>query len=300
MNANWNDIRFFLSVSRTDSFVSAAQHLHVTHSTVSRRITALEEALGTQLFVRTERGCSLTPSGEALLPVAEELECAALKFEERVPAVAGRLSGKIRIGTPDGLGNCFLAGELNRLQTANPSLEVELVSVPVYANLSKREVDILITIKKPTSKKIVAERISRYALGLFASREYLSTTPPIRELGDLRGHRFVGYIDDLLYDPRLRFLEEIFPAARTSFRSSTVLAQMNAVKAGGGIGVLPYFMARGETGLAQVLPDRSVEREFWVQAAPDSAQSARVRETMDFITETIRSKSELFLNARRD
>jgi len=298
MNLNWNDIRFFLAVGRTRSFVAAARQLDVTHSTVSRRISALEADLGKTLFVRTEKGCSLTPAGEQLLPLAEELERTALKLQEGLPDSAGSpLSGKIRIGTPDGLGNCYLAAELTALQRDNPLLEVELVSVPSYYSLSKREVDILITVTRPTAKKIVVEKISNYTLGLFASREYLSRHAPVREAGDLKEHRLIAYIDDLLYDQRLRFIEEIYPAAKTYFRSSTVLAQMNAIKAGAGIGVLPYFMAHGERDLVRVLPDRRIEREFWIQANPDSSELARVKETMDFIIQLIRSQRELFLAA---
>lgn len=296
MSTNWNDIRYFLSVSRTRSFLSAAQQLQVTHSTVSRRISALEDALQTTLFVRTERGCALTPSGEELLPYAEDLERAALKFQDSIPACESPLSGRIRIGTPDGLGNCFLASELNSLQVQNPMLEVELVSVPMYYSLSKREVDILITVTKPTARKVVVERVIKYRLGLFASQAYLESRPPIYDVCDLNKHRLIGYIDDLLYDQKLRFIEEIYPSAKTLFRSSTVLAQKNAIKAGSGIGVIPYFMAHVEKDLVPVLPKKFVEREFWIQVNPESSQLVRVRETMDYVIDAIRSKRDRFIS----
>lgn len=294
MNTNWNDVRFFLAVSRAESFVAAAQQLHVTHSTVSRRITTLESALGTELFIRTERGCSLTASGHKLLPLAEDMERSALNFQEHVPDERGLLSGKIRIGCPDGLGNCFLAFEFSKLQAQNPHLEIELVSVPIYYSLSKKEVDILITVRKPTARKIVVENITSYKLGLSASETYLANRPPLSGVRDLKEHQLVGYIDDLLYDQELHLLEEIYPQARTCFRSSTVLAQMNVIKAGIGIGVIPYFMGRPEGDLVQVLPETFVQRNFWAQVNPDSSRLARVRETMGFIIETIRSKRELF------
>ncbi len=298
MSTNWNDYRFFLSLSRTRSFVAAARQLQVTHSTVSRRIIDLEATLQTQLFIRTERGCALTTAGEKLLPYAEELERAALKLQEHIPTNESRLSGKIRIGTPDGLGNCFLASELTSLLIKNPLLEIELVSVPMYYSLSKREVDILITVKKPTAKNLIVEKITNYKLGLFASRSYLENNSPIQEANDLKTHRLVGYIDDLLYDQRLRFLEELFPASKTIFRSSTVLAQMNAIKAGAGIGVIPYFMAHQESSLVQILPPNYVTREFWVQVTPDSNQLPRVKATMRFIIDTIHSKRKLFLSMK--
>jgi len=296
MNPNWNDIRYFLAVSRTESFVSAAAQLKVTHSTVSRRISALEEALQTQLFIRTEKGCRLTPSGEQLLPVAEELEKTALKFQEQVPGRDNQLSGTIRIGTPDGLGNCFLAPRLWALQREHPLLEVELIAVPMYFSLSKREVDILITVKKPIQDRIIARKLTHYRFGLFASRSYLEQRGSVEKAGDLSAHRFVGYIDDLLYDQKLKFLEEYSPDLKTSFRSSTIFPQMNAIKAGAGIGVLPYFMAQTEPELVPVLPEIYLEREFWLQVNPDTSQLARVRKAIDFIVEQMRFEKRLFLS----
>ena len=296
MNRNWDDLRYFLAVCRTSSFVAAAARLNVTHSTVSRRITALEESLSTRLFLRTEKGCRLTPAGEALLPYAETLETTITGLEETLAGKDSQLSGTIRIGAPDGLGNCFLATHLGAFQKRHPHLEIELIAVPMYYSLTKREIDILITITKPTSGNIVARKITDYRLGLFAARSYLEQHPPIVRQDDLAGHEMVDYIEDLLYDENLKFLHEFAPGHRARFRSSTVIGQMNAVVAGAGIGVVPYFMAHSEPTLVPVLPELSIERWFWLQVNPDSRQLARVRATIDYIVSHIEANRELFLS----
>lgn len=295
MNLNWDDMRFFLALCRTHSFVAAAHELKVTHSTVARRISALEASLQTQLFHRTEKGCRITSAGEALLPYAERLESTVINLEESVSGRDNQLSGCIRIGSPDGIGNCFLAARLSRFQKDHPALEVELIPVPMYYSLSKREIDILITVQRPQAGKFIARKLTRYKLGLFASRQYLENHHEISSREDLRGHRFVGYIDDLLFDQDLRFMEEFYPGATPIFRTSTVIAQMNAVAAGAGIGVIPYFMAHAENDLVPVLPDQSIERGYWLQFNPDSKQIARVRSTIDFIVHQIGSDKDLFL-----
>jgi DNA-binding transcriptional LysR family regulator len=296
MNLNWDDMRFFLALCRTRSFVSAGAELKVTHSTVSRRISALEASLKTQLFQRTEKGCRLTPAGELLLPYAERLESTVIHLEASVSGKDNQLTGAIRIGAPDGIGNCFLATRLSEFQRKHPALEIELIAVPMYYSLSKREIDILITVKKPTKESLVARKLTRYRLGLFSTREYLAGCPEIKAKEDLRGHRFVGYIDDLLFDQDLRFMEEISPGLTASFRSSTVLGQMNAVIAGAGIGVIPYFMAEGEKTLIPVMPHRYFERGYWLQVNPDSRHIARVRSTIDFIQGQVEFHQELFLS----
>ncbi len=296
MPHNWDDIRYFLAVCRTSSFVAAANRLNVTHSTVSRRISALEESLDTRLFLRTEKGCRLTAAGEALLPYAETLESTIMGFEESLAGRDSQLSGTIRIGAPDGLGNCFLASHLGEFQKQHPHLEVELIAVPMYYSLTKREIDILITITKPTSGNIVARKITDYRLGLFAARSYLEKNPPISRREDLAGHEMVDYIEDLLYDENLKFLHEFAPGQKARFRSSTVVGQMNAVAAGAGIGVVPYFMAHTEPTLVPVLPELAIERWFWLQVNPDSRQLARVRATIDYIVSQIEQNRELFLS----
>lgn len=273
MNLNWDDIRFFLAVCRTHSFVSAAHELKMTHSTVARRISALEASLQTQLFQRTEKGCQITSAGEALFPFAERLESTVINLEESVSGKDNQLSGCIRIGTPDGIVNCFLASRLSKFQNDHPALEVELIPVPMYYSLSKREIDILITVKRPEAGKFIARKLTNYKLGLFAANNYLKNHQKIIKSEDLRGHRFVGYIDDLLFDNDLRFMEEFFPRVKPIFRTSTVIAQMNAVVAGAGIGVIPYFMAHAEKNLVPVLPDQSIERGYWLQFNPDSSKT---------------------------
>ncbi len=283
MKVNWDDLRFFIVVSRRRSFLAAASELKVTHSTVSRRLSALEAALQTQLFFRTEKGCRITSAGEKLLSYAEQLESTIAALEEEVSGRDRQLSGTIRIGAPDGFGNCFLAPRLGKFQRLHPELEVELVAVPMYYSLARREIDLLITIRKPAGGQIIARKLPSYRFGLFATKTYLRGYPPIHCREDLRRHRMIGYIEDLLYDEELHFLDEILPGLRPRFRSSTIIGQMNAILADNGIGILPYFMAHNESTLVNLLPELSFERTFWIQFHPESRRIARLRATIDFI-----------------
>ena len=172
---------------------------------------------------------------------------------------------------------------------------MELIAEPMYYSLSKREVDILVTVMKPTSGKVVARKLTDYKLGLFASKEYLEQRPPIRKRRDLKRHRFIGYIDEMLFDQELQFMEEISEGLSVHFRSSTVVAQMNAAVAGVGIGAIPYFMAHGESGLLPILPELCISRSYWLQVNPDSRQLARVRTTIDFLVDQVAMNRELFL-----
>lgn len=299
MAINWDDLKFFLALYRKNTFVAAAADLKVTHSTVARRISNLEESMQTQLFTRTERGCRLTPAGERLVEFTEQMESTVINLEGAVTGGNKQLSGTIRIGAPDGIGNCYLALCLGKLQNIHEFLDVELIAVPLYYSLSKREIDILITVHKPVSGNIITRKLTRYRLGMFATKEYLADNPIIHCTDDLRNHTIIGYIDDLLFDEDLQFMKEISPGLIPRFRSTTVVAQTRAVAAGAGIGVIPYFMAQNESNLVPVLPDKYFERGYWLQVNPDTRRLARVRETIDFLTKEITADRDLFLSLPR-
>lgn len=294
LDLNWDDLRIFLTLSRHQSFVAAASELKTSHPTVARKITALESSLQTQLFHRTEKGCRLTPAGEKLLPYAEQVESAFIKMHETVSGKNNQLTGVVRICVPDGLGNFFLPSRLIKLQEKYPQVEIELLAVPMYYSLSKREVDILVTLQKPTTGNIIIRKLTKYKFGMFASEKYLQDREPIRSLKDLRKHKNIGYIDDLLFDQDLRFIGDLGSGIKTHFRSSTSMTQMYAVMDGGGIAILPYFMANQMPSLVPVLPDNSIEREFWLQVNPDTRQLARVKTTIDFIVDEVERNRDLF------
>lgn len=293
---NWDDLRFFLALCRHQSFVSAAIELNTTHPTVARKISGLETSLQSQLFQRSSKGCTLTPAGEKLQPYAEQLESTFIRLQEAVSGKNKQLVGAVRVGAPNGFGNLFLASCLIKFQTLHPELEIELLALPKFYSLSKREVDILISLNKPAVGNIVARKLISYKLGLFATEKYLQGKKVIRNSDDLQEHRIVSFIDELVFDEDMKYREEIAPGLKTHFRSSTVVTQMNALMADGGIGALPYFMANKAGNLIPVLPEKNIEREFWLQVNPDSRQLARVRTTIDFIVSQIEENTDLFLS----
>lgn len=293
---DWNDLKYFLEVCRRGKLVHAAKSLRVDHTTVSRRIAALEQATGTKLFNKTERGYGLTRTGERLLPIAEEMENAALRAQEDVSGGTMRLSGAVRIGAPDGFGSFFLAPRLPALIDKHPDLEIDLVALPRYLSLSKREADLAVTLARPTTGRLYARKLTDYQLQLFASVDYLENHEAIHSRKNLRNHRLIGYIDDLIFAPELRYTEAVGKNLNVSFRSSNLIAQRQAVLAGAGICVLPRFMTRDDERLIPVLSqDVCLIRSFWLLIHEDMRGMARVRETADFVTEAARSERSLFI-----
>ncbi|MEN5083204.1 LysR family transcriptional regulator [Bosea sp. TWI1241] len=293
---DWDDLRFFLAVARSGRLTAAARRLGADHATVSRRITALEEALKAKLFERRPQGYALTGHGEQLLAKAESMETEALAIQSEIGGADMALSGIVRIGAPDGFGACFLAPRLPALTGAYAGLELQLIAMPRLLSLSKREADVAITLAPPKEGKVVARKLCDYRLGLYASRAYLDAAPPLAEAEDLFAHRIVGYIDDLIFTPELDYLDEVAKGLRAQVQSSSVIAQMNAVAAGAGIGVIHHFMAQGDPRLVRVLPETvSIERSFWLLVHADLKEVARVRAVVDFIVREAKAARPLLM-----
>lgn len=293
---DWDDLRFFLAVARSGRLTAAARRLGADHATVSRRITSLEESLKAKLFERRPQGYALTGHGEQLLAKAESMETEALAIQSEIGGADMALSGTVRIGAPDGFGSSFLAPRFAGFTKAYPGLELQLIAMPRLLSLSKREADVAITLAPPKEGKVVARKLCDYRLGLYASQDYLDAMPPIAAAEDLFAHRIVGYIDDLIFTPELDYLDEVAKGLRAQIQSSSVLAQMNAVAAGAGIGVIHHFMAVDEPRLVPVLPESvSITRSFWLLVHADLKDVARVRAVVDFVVRESKANRALLM-----
>ncbi|AWN45199.1 LysR family transcriptional regulator [Methylobacterium terrae] len=291
----WDDYRFVLAVHRAGTVSAAARRLGVDHATVIRRIDRLERRLSEKLFHRRASGYTATQAGLALVATADAVESAIIHGEAAVGRAASQLVGTVRIGAPDGFGSTFLAPRLAGLVERHPELDIELVATARLFSLSKREADIAIGLSLPPEGRIVGRKLTDYALRLYAAPAYLAQHPPIRTKADLEGHRFVGYIDELLYSPELDYLQQVAPGVSARLRSANLNAQLQATVAGLGLAVLPCFMAAGRSDLTCVLPDEiTLTRGFWLMMHADSRDLARIRAVAEHIYAVVEAERALF------
>jgi DNA-binding transcriptional LysR family regulator len=292
---DWNDVRAFLAVARSGRLTAAAARLRVDHSTLSRRIAALEHALRTRLFDRSPSGYGLTEQGRRLLPIGEEMERLALGAGEAVGGTSTSVAGTVRIGSPEGFGSYFLAPRIAGLKALHPRLTIQLVAAPAVFSLARRDADIVVSVSRPPAGRLNVAKLIDYDLGLYAAPAYLRDAPDIASSEDLFRHRFVSYIGELLHFPELDFLQHVAPGGTTSVESSNLVAQLRATLAGAGLCVLPAFLAAEETGLVRVLPDEiSLTRSLWLTVHQDLAELARVRAAVAFIREEVEKARGLF------
>ncbi len=281
---DWDNLRFFLELSRAGKLTAAARRMGVDHTTVSRRVQALEKSLGVTLFTRETTGYSLTESGRRLLPQVERMESASVSIEQSLPNPEEQLSGQVRIGATEGYGTIMLGRELGQLAHRYPHLHVDLLALPRAVRLSRHEADIVITLERPERGPFIVTKLADYVLRLYASRDYLKHHEPITQRDHLSRHRFVSYVDDLVFSRELLFLDEIASSGEVSLRSTSVLAQQEAIATGAGIGILPAFSADIDSRLQVVMPEQiRFTRTFWMLMPEELRHIARMRVTWDFL-----------------
>ena len=284
---NWNDLKFFLEVARAGSLSAAARAMRTDHATVGRRVMALERAISQTLFHRSPLGYMLTPHGEALLGIAEQMEANALQ----AAALSGRpetgVSGSIRLTTPDGFGNHFLARHRHAFAARYPRLTLELATIQQILSHSLREGDVAVTLSPPRRGQFLVTRIADYRLKVYASAAYLDRAPAIARRGDLIKHEFVGYVDDLIFAKELDYLDEVIAGLKARLQSTSLFAQVTATRLGQGLCVLPTYLAAPFPELVAVLGDEiTLYRSYWMSYHVDLAHLPRVKALREFLVET--------------
>ena len=271
---DWDDLRVFLAVARAESLSAAGRRLGMDASTVGRRVARLETALGRVLFAKTPQGYAVTPEGAALVPHAEAAEVAAQAAAEVL--TQGGLTGQLRIGAPDGCANYLMPQLAARLMDEHPGLEIQIVALPRVFNLSRREADMAIAVSRPQTGRAAIQKIADYQLHLAGHADYLDRHPPIRGRADLKGHRMIGYIPEMIFDRELDYLSET-GADHAALSSNSVSVQMQAIRAGAGLGIVHDFAIPFAPGVRRVLADQvALTRSFWLLRPADDRRSARL------------------------
>jgi DNA-binding transcriptional LysR family regulator len=281
---NWDDARIFVALHREGTLRAAARALDIDQATVGRRLAALEHVLGATLFLRTSHGYQLTPVGKIAIRAAEAMEQSAHDLVRHTQGVDKRLAGEVKLSATDALAQEFVMPAIERLHEKHPNVSVMLDTTTQVLNLAKREADIAIRTVKPRNPDLLARRLARWEVGLFASPDYL------RRHGEpVPGERFAGH-DLVVYQPyfaRARapdFLGEPLTDGRIVARLNTNLTLRAALRGGLGISVIPVPMAERD-GLVRIWPDRSNDApyEVWLVTHQDLRHTARIRVTIDEI-----------------
>ncbi len=275
-----------LEVSRSGKFTTAGETLGLNHTTVARKIAALEKALGGRVLARAAGGWELTPLGERAVGVAGQVAQAVARLG---PGASDPVTGTVRMTATDGFSAYIASPAVAGLRAQHPDLTVELVTVTRRAMQQRSGVDIEVVVGEPQVHRAQAVRLGEYTLGMYASRDYLSRhgTPTTPE--ELARHGLVYFVDSMLQVDDLDAPRRLAPEMRDGLTSTNVFVHVEATRAGAGVGFLPCFMADRHPDLVRLLPGRFREQlPYWMVLRPDSLRQPAVAA----VAEALRAETE--------
>jgi DNA-binding transcriptional LysR family regulator len=281
---DWDAIRTFLAVARTGRLAAAARRLGVEHTTVARRIAALEDALGVRLFHRTTSGLMPTPHAERIVASAERMEAAALGIGARAREHAGRVAGVVRLALVPEMASHWLAHHLGAFRARHPELELRVLVGTRPPDVSHGEAELAVRSPRPRQEGLVAARIARGGFALYAVPALARRARRIDDVTSARRVPLLVYTAEyamLQAAPWFQAVLREVPAVLTTNSTHLLLA---AARAGAGATVLPHFVARREPGLVAVSHDVATT-EMWMITHPEFRRDPRVRATADFLRE---------------
>jgi DNA-binding transcriptional LysR family regulator len=281
---NWDDTRIFLAVQRERTLRGAAKTLDLDQATVGRRIAALERVLGATLFLRASDGYVLTPAGELALKAAEKMEHSAHELVRQTQGVDTRLEGDVRVTTTDSLALEFLIPAISRLHAKHPDVRVLLNTSTQMVNLARREADIAVRTIKPENPDLIARRLARWPMGLFASKSYLKKRGEPEPGTAFAGHDIVMYHTYMTGSRAPTLAGEPIHAGRIVSAVNSNLMLRSQIKAGLGVGEIPVLLGERD-GLVRLWPERAraAPYEVWLVTHQDLRHTARIRAMIDEI-----------------
>jgi DNA-binding transcriptional LysR family regulator len=289
----WDDLRVVLAVFREGTLSGAARRLGVTHSTVFRRLGAIEEQIGARLFERFRDGYVPTPAGETAAEAAARLEDEVLTLERRLSGQDLRPSGVVRITTTDTLGT-ILMRHLPAMRAVHPEIQFEVAISNAMANLTRREAEIAIRPTPEPPEILVGRRVADIAHAIYGSRAYLSR----HEEKDLSTHDWIALDDALASTVIGRWIHENLRAAHITCRVDALPALRDAALAGLGLALLPCYLGDPAPGLRRLAQKTEPRSALWLLTHDDLRRTARIRATLDFLAKAFASERALFEGRR--
>ena len=278
---DWENLRYFLAVARVGTLSGAARNLQVDHATISRRLSALESEIETRLIERQPKACRLTPIGQRVFELAQEMEEGAHAIERFLDASRSPLSGRVALSAPPVLVANFLVKHLAVFRRANPGVQLSVSGQARRVSLSRREADVVLRLARPEEPNSVVRKLGRVSFGLYASKDY----PHLR---DPSAWEFIAYDAGFEGVAQQKWLMSIAGKRPIACEISDINGHLVAARAGAGVAGLPDFLANADAKLERLThAGAAFSRDIWMAVHRDLRRAPQIRAVMDFLVKTV-------------
>lgn len=283
MEPDWSDLKVILAVARARSVAGAARAMGVDQSTVSRRLTALEDSVGASLVVRGGRELALTSEGRLLQAAAERMEAIVAEASAALRAAKDDLSGTVRLSCPPGFTvHVMLA--LKAAREKHPALKCEVNGDYGTVDLAKGESDVALRAFRPTEPDLVVRKLADMGWRVYASKAYAKARGLPKTIAEIPSHALVLYRASMHTVGGLKWMDDHKGDATELVRVDNIELAVQIISSGEGIGVLPAFMGSARAELVPVFDESVFVNVAYCVFHESARNTARVRAVADALT----------------
>jgi len=290
---DWDDFKILVALARGGSVAGAARILAIDHSTVSRRLAALEDAVGARLVQRGGHDFAWTAEGRSALAAAEAIEASVAEATRTIRAAKLEIAGTVRISCPPGIV-AALTRMLPAVREKHPLLAIELSADNRTVDLARGEADIAVRMFRPTEPGLVCRRTFELGWGVYASNAYVAEYGSPASMDDLPSHRLVLYVEAMHRVAGPRWIEDHRGTASRLTRVDNTEVAGHVISSGGGIGIIPCIVADARPEMVRVFPAPVAFNTGWIVYHEAMRDTARVRAAVDALVEFYESHVGMF------
>lgn len=256
---DWDKLKIFHAVAEAGSFTRATVNLNLSQSAISRQIQSLEEDLKVKLFERHARGLTLTESGEYVFKTAHDVIIKLREVETTLVDKKSKPSGKLTVTTVVSFGTTWLTPRIQEFMQLNPEIEIELIFDDKELDLSTRQADIGIFMRRPKQLNYIQRKLIDINYHLYGSIKYLDKYGYPKTVNDLSKHSFISYgrgAPSPVFNPdwALKLGMKDGKKRKTVMKVNSVYGLLLAVQSGVGIAALPDYLTVNVPNIVKALP----------------------------------------------
>ena len=257
---DWDKLKIFHAVAEAGSFTNATVNLNLSQSAISRQIQSLENDLKVQLFERHARGLTLTENGEYLFKTAHDVISKLKDVETTLGDQKNKPTGKLTITTVRSFGTHWLTPRIQEFMRLNPEIEVELIFDDKELDLSTRQADIGIFMRRPKQLSYIQKKLVDIKYYIYGSNRYLEKFGMPKNISDLSKHKFISFgrgAPSPVYNPdwALKLGTRDGKKRKTIMKVNSVMGLLLAVETGVGLAALPEYLVSNSSNVIKVLPN---------------------------------------------
>ncbi len=287
---SWDDYHYFLKVARLGTLKAAGEALKVNHSTVLRRINALEKKLEARLFDRFKTGYVLTENGRDMFEHIRHVEEQFFAIERKVKGKDVRYEGKIKISTTDTLGQFWLPPFVKKFKALYPGIVLDMDIRNGFTDLTRRQADILICAYNDHPDYMIGKILAPIEVVLYAAKDYIKTHGRPESPKDLASHDILVLNEELTGVAFNEWVKSHVPAASITMSCNMLTSLFSYARQGLGIAPLPVYVGDQDPSLVRVMAvPKKFHHKIWMLTHPDLKNTQRIKAFMGFMYDQVKA-----------